>query len=60
MLNYDESLPMSGTCVQSVKTLTKRVYILMAVQLSHCRNSLGVRGLKLCDTPKALFKVEPY
>ena len=37
VLNYDESLPMSGTCVQSVKTLTKRVYILMGVQLSHCR-----------------------
>ena len=28
VLNYDESLPMSSTCVQSVKTLTKRVYIL--------------------------------
>ena len=40
VLNYDESLPMSGTCVQSVKTLTKRVYILMGVQLSHCRTSL--------------------
>ena len=34
MLNYDESLPMSGTCVQSVKTLTKRVYTLIGVQLS--------------------------
>ena len=40
VLNYDESFPMSGTCVQSVKTLTKRVYILMGVQLSHCRTSL--------------------
>ena len=40
VLNYDESLPMSGTCVQSVKTLTKRVYILMGVQLSHFRTSL--------------------
>ena len=40
VLNYDESLPMSGTCVQSVKTLAERVYILMGVQLSHCRTSL--------------------
>ena len=40
VLNYDESLPMSGTCVQSVKTLTKRVYILMGDQLSHCRSRL--------------------
>ena len=40
VLNHDDSLPMSGTCVQSVKTLTKRVYILMGVQLSHCRTSL--------------------
>ena len=40
VLNYDESLPMSGTCVQSVKTLTQRVYTLMGVQLSHCRTCL--------------------